>query len=138
MTTAMAAAAIRNATASTGATTAIASATAAAMTTVMTVAMTATTAAIDVATAVAATTVAAEQRGRRLVLTAHQGDADEREKHRSSKNDDTIHSRILQIRYRYRKPKHQVAVMLPHLALDGVSSETRPCVPCENLAPSSC
>ena len=96
------------------------------------------TAAILLITTAATTAVVTEQCGRSLVFTAHKGDADEREKHRGSQNDDTIHSRILQMPNRYLKPENQVAVMLLHFALDGGSSEARPCVPCENLAPSSC
>lgn len=63
------------------------------MTTVMT---TVAAAAIHDLAAATTTAVVAEQAGRSLVLTANQGDADEREEHRSSQNDDTIHSRILQ------------------------------------------
>jgi hypothetical protein len=100
MTTAVAATAIfnnRTAALNSAAATIAAVAAMAAVTTMVTVMTTAAAAAVNVATAVvSATAVAAEQRGRSLVLTAHQGDADEREKHRGAQNDDTIHSRILQ------------------------------------------
>ena len=35
--------------------------------------------------------------GRSLVLNAHQGDADQREKHRETENNDSIHPQILQL-----------------------------------------
>lgn len=88
--------------------TAIASArvtTAVAVATVLAV-MTATvaTAAVNL-TAATTTAMTTKQSGRSLVFTANKGDADEREKHRSSENDDTIHLESSKCLNRYRKPK---------------------------------
>lgn len=61
----------------------------------MAAAIAAVAAAVAAMTAVAAiaavASAAAEDEGRSLVLTADQGDSDEREKHRETKNNNTIH-----------------------------------------------
>lgn len=81
--------------------TAMAAVATATMAAVMT-AVAATTIAITVAAAVAtiaaiAATMMAMAEGRRLVFTAHKGDTNQREKHRDTKNDDTVHPQILQL-----------------------------------------
>jgi opacity protein-like surface antigen len=65
--------------------------------------------AATVATAAAAA-AAAEDKGRSLVLTAHQGDSNQREKHRETKNNNTVHPRILQLLTGTVSGKYQVAV----------------------------
>ena len=64
----------------------------------------ATIAAVAAMTAVAATAVAgamaavaAMAEGRSLVFNAHQGDADQREKHRETEHNNSIHPQILQL-----------------------------------------
>jgi hypothetical protein len=92
-----------------------------------TVAMTA-VAAIAAAAAITAASVSATkepaEEGRRLVFTADQGDANQREKHRDTQNNNTVHPRILQLTYRYRKRellscRHS---MRPTAAADGSAS----------------
>ena len=87
----------------TAATTTIATTIAAAVATAMATATVMTTTAAAVATAVsavatiaAAAAAAVMTEGHRLVVTAQQSDADDREKHRETQNNDTIHSQILQ------------------------------------------
>jgi hypothetical protein len=82
--------------------------TVAAIAAVATIAMAPATVAAAVAAAatIAAATVTTGEtakEGRRLVLTAHEGDSNQREKHRDTQNNDTVHPRILQLTYRYRK-----------------------------------
>ena len=65
-------------------------------------------AAIAAAAAVATTRITAagetaKNEGRRLVFTADEGDSNQREKHRDSQNNNSVHPRILQLTYRYRK-----------------------------------
>ena len=75
------------------------------------VAATARTAAIAVA-------AAAMTEGRGLVLTAHEGDSNQREKDRDTQNDDTIHPQILQLLTGTVSGKYQVAVCnQPHLVV---------------------
>jgi hypothetical protein len=50
-----------------------------------------------VATAATIAAATTEQEGRSLLLTAHEGDSNQREKHRESKNNNTVHPRILQL-----------------------------------------
>jgi hypothetical protein len=47
--------------------------------------------------AIARAIAAAMAEGRRLVFTAHEGDTNQREKHRDTKNDNTVHPQILQL-----------------------------------------
>jgi hypothetical protein len=63
-------------------------------------------AAVAAAVAAAAAIAAAVMtKGHYLAVAAQQGDSDDREKHRKTKNNNTVHPRILQITYRYRKRK---------------------------------
>jgi hypothetical protein len=87
----------------------------------MTTTTTAAPAAIAAATGVAAaTTQASEDKGRSLLLTAHQGNPNQREKHRESKNNDTVHPQILQLLTGTVSGKYHVAVEKgSHAAADG-------------------
>jgi hypothetical protein len=62
------------------------------------IAMMATTAAVAAAAATiaAAAATTAMTEGHRLVVTAQEGDADDREKDRETENNNTVHSQILQ------------------------------------------
>jgi hypothetical protein len=48
-------------------------------------------------TAVATTAAVTAEGGRRRVVTAHQGDTNQREENRNTKNHNSVHPRILQI-----------------------------------------
>jgi hypothetical protein len=50
-----------------------------------------------VAAVAAIAAAAAEQTGLRLILTAHEGDPNQREKDRDTQNNNTVHPRILQL-----------------------------------------
>src|SRR5262249_20680434 len=67
----------------------------------------ATTATVAAMTTVAATagiaTAAAVTEGNCLAISTDQGDANQSEKQRQTQNNNTVHPRILQITYRYRK-----------------------------------
>jgi hypothetical protein len=67
--------------------------------------MASTTAATTAIATVAAIAAAVMAESHRLAVTADEGDANDREKHRETKNNDTVHPQILQITYRYRKRK---------------------------------
>ena len=61
---------------------------------------------------------AAKQAGVGLLLTAHEGDSNQREKDRDTENDDTIHPQILQLLTGTVSGKYQVAVCnQPHLVV---------------------
>jgi hypothetical protein len=112
-TAAAAAAAIATAVAATMATTmapvaavATTMATVAAVAAIATMAPMTTVATAAITGAAAATIATAEDEGRSLVLTAHQGDSNEREKHRETKNHNSIHFNP-PITYRYRKREIQ-------------------------------
>jgi hypothetical protein len=62
------------------------------------------------AIATIARAIATMPEGRGLLLTAHEGDSNQREKDRDTKNNNAIHPQILQLTYRYRKRNNQVAV----------------------------
>lgn len=67
----------------------------------------------------------AAEEGRRLVFTADEGDANQREKHRDTQNNNTVHPRILQLTYRYRKRELLLSCrhsMRPTAAADGSAS----------------
>jgi hypothetical protein len=90
-----------------------------------TIAMTA-IAAIAAAAAITAAGISAANKAaeecRRLVFTADQGDANQREKHRDTQNNNTVHPRILQLTYRYRKRELLLSCrhsMRPTAAADG-------------------
>jgi hypothetical protein len=69
-----------------------------------TVAMTAIAAVAAIAAAgISGAGEAAENEGRRLVFTADEGDANQREKHRDTQHNNSVHPQILQLTYRYRK-----------------------------------
>jgi hypothetical protein len=85
--------------ASTTTTTAIAGA--AAMMTAMATAVATMATVAAIATVAAAALVMTE--GHRLAVTTDQSDANDREEHRETQNNNTIHPQILQITYRYRK-----------------------------------
>jgi hypothetical protein len=100
----------------------MAAATAAAMMASMAAATTAATAAATAATA-AAVAAAAKDEGRSLLLTAHEGDTDEREKHRETKNNNTVHPRILQLLTGTGKRELPIAVNTdPSATADGSAS----------------
>ena len=110
-------------------TTAATTAIAAVATAVATIAMMASTVACMATTVAAAASAAAaaENEGRSLVLTAHQGDSDQREKHRETKNNNTVHPRILQLLTGTVSGKYQVAVQRGPLATaDGSASQSDP------------
>jgi hypothetical protein len=68
-------------------------------------------AAAAIATAAAATVAhSAKNEGRSLVLSAHQGDSDQGEKHRQTKHNNSVHPRILQLLTGTVSGKYQVAV----------------------------
>jgi len=87
------------ATAASTTTTAIAGA--AAMMTAMATAVATMATVAAIATVAAAALVMTE--GHRLAVTTDQSDANDREEHRETQNNNTIHPQILQITYRYRK-----------------------------------
>jgi hypothetical protein len=73
-------------------------------TTVAVTAVAAIAAAAAIATArITAAGETAKNKGRRLVFTADEGDSNQREKHRDTQNNNSVHPRILQLTYRYRK-----------------------------------
>jgi hypothetical protein len=75
-----------------------------AVATMMATLMATTAAAAAIATIAGAAAAAATMtKGHRLVVTAQQSDADDREENRETKNNNPIHPQILQITYRYRK-----------------------------------
>lgn len=78
------------------------------------------TTAIHDATAATAA-MAAEQAGVGLLLTAHEGDADDREENRDAKQHETIHPTSSKKTYRYRKrrPTSSIAVLTSHPRSDG-------------------
>ena len=63
----------------------------------ITVSAIAATIARRIAAVAAVAAAATEQASVGLFLTAHEGDSNQREKHRESKNNNTVHPRILQL-----------------------------------------
>jgi predicted metal-binding membrane protein len=85
---------------------------AAMMTSMASAAAAAATAAAAVTTTTITTTAhSAKNKGRSLVFTAHQGDSNQREKHRESKNNNSVHPRILQLLTGTVSGNYQVAVL---------------------------
>jgi hypothetical protein len=79
----------------------VATAMAAAVATAVATAMAA-TATIAAAAATVATTTTMMAEGHRFVVSAQEGDSDDREENRETEHNDTIHSQILQKYLRYR------------------------------------
>jgi hypothetical protein len=76
-------------------------ATAGAAMAVMPMMATTTAATTTIAAAAAVAAAATMTKGHRLVITAQQSDADDREENRETKHNNSIHPQILQITYRY-------------------------------------
>jgi hypothetical protein len=85
----------------------------------------------------AVATTAAEQAGLRLILTAQEGDSNQREKDRDTQNNNTVHPRILQLLTgTSKRENYPRCLSCASPCRTKRASEMRPYVPCENSHPS--